>query len=66
MSVIKGHRKPVLFWLMGPENIREIIRKDLEEEGWPTFYEIHRTVRVMASLFDQSRRGKKRLEKPWL
>jgi acetyltransferase len=65
MSVIKGHRKPVLFWLMGPENIREIIRKDLEEEGWPTFYEIHRTVRVMASLFDQSRRGKKSLEKPW-
>jgi hypothetical protein len=50
---------------MGPENIREIIRKDLEEEGWPTFYEIHRTVRVMASLFDQSRRGKKSLEKPW-
>jgi acetyltransferase len=64
MSVIKGHRKPVLFWLMGPENIREIIRKDLEEEGWPTFYEIHRTVRVMASLFDQSKYGKKSLKIP--
>ena len=64
MSVIKGHRKPVLFWLMGPENIREIIRKDLEEEGWPTFYEIHRTVRVMASLFDQSKHGKKSLKIP--
>jgi acyl-CoA synthetase (NDP forming) len=64
MSVIKGHRKPVLFWLMGPENIREIIRKDLEEEGWPTFYEIHRTVRVMASLFDQSKYGKKNLKIP--
>jgi acetyltransferase len=66
MSVIKGHRKPVLFWLMGPENIREIIRKDLEEEGWPTFYEIHRTVRVMASLFDQSKYGKKNLKIPFI
>jgi len=66
MSVIKGNRKPILFWLIGPEKIREITRKALEEEGWPTFYEIHRTVRVMAILFDQSRRGKKSLEKPWL
>jgi acetyltransferase len=34
----------------------------LEKEGWPTFYEIHRTVKVMASLFDQGKKRKKDLE----
>jgi acetyltransferase len=38
---------------MGPEPGREVTRLNLEEEGWPTFDEIHRTVRVMASLFEQ-------------
>ncbi len=64
MSVIKGCRKPILFWLLGPEKSREVTRMALEEEGWPTFYEIHRTVRVMASFFDQSKYGKKSLKIP--
>lgn len=64
MSVIKGCRKPILFWLLGPEKSREVTRIALEEEGWPTFYEIHRTVRVMASFFDQSKYGKKSLKIP--
>jgi acyl-CoA synthetase (NDP forming) len=64
MSVIKGRRKPILFWLLGPEKSREVTRMALEEEGWPTFYEIHRTVRVMASFFDQSKYGKKSLKIP--
>ncbi len=45
----------ILFWLMGPEKSRETTRIALEEEGWPTFSEIHRTVRVMASLFERQR-----------
>jgi acetyltransferase len=52
MSGIKKPSKPILFWLMGPEKGREPTRLTLEEEGWPTFYEIHRTVKVMASLFE--------------
>jgi acetyltransferase len=52
MSGIKKPSKPILFWLMGPERGREPTRLTLEEEGWPTFYEIHRTVKVMASLFE--------------
>ena len=52
MSGIQKPRKPILFWLIGPEKGREVTRKALEEDGWPTFYEIHRTVRVMASLFE--------------
>jgi acyl-CoA synthetase (NDP forming) len=64
MSVIKEHRKPILFWLIGPEGVREITRSALEEEGWPTFYEIHRTVRVMATLSDQSKHAEKTLETP--
>ena len=59
MSDIKKPTKPILFWLMGPEQGREITRMALEEDGWPTFDEIHRTVRVMASLFEQSRYGNK-------
>lgn len=59
MSGIGMSRKPILFWLMGPEKGREITRMTLEEDGWPTFFEIHRTVRVMASLFDQSKYGNK-------
>jgi acyl-CoA synthetase (NDP forming) len=54
LSSIKKFRKPILFWLIGPEKGRESTRLALEEEGWPTFYEIHRTVKVMASLFNQS------------
>ena len=53
MSGIGMPRKPILFWLLGPEKGREITRIALEEDGWPTFDEIHRTVRVMASLFEQ-------------
>lgn len=55
MSGVKGPRKPILFWLIGPESVREATRLPLEEEGWPTFYEIHRTVRAMASLFERLR-----------
>jgi acetyltransferase len=60
LSGIKKSRKPILFWLIGPEKGREPTRLTLEEEGWPTFFEIHRTVRVMASLFEQSKgRGRR-------
>jgi acetyltransferase len=62
MSSIKKPRKPILFWLIGPEKGREPTRLALEEEGWPTFYEIHRTVKVMASLFEKSRRRSRRSE----
>lgn len=55
MSGIKISRKPILSWLMGPEKSRETIRIALEEEGWPTFTEIHRTVEVMARLFEYCR-----------
>jgi len=57
MSGINKPSKPILFWLMGPEKGREPTRLILENEGWPTFEEIHRTVKVMASLFEN--RGKK-------
>jgi len=58
--------KPVLFWLMGPEKRRESTRLTLEEEGWPTFLEIERTVKVMASLFEHSgtRRDLRRISSP--
>jgi acetyltransferase len=64
LSGIKKPRKPILFWLIGPEKAREITRMSLEEEGWPTFCEIHRTVRVMASLFEQPKQAKKPSEIP--
>jgi acetyltransferase len=44
--------------LIGPEKVREPIRLALEEEGWPTFHEIHRTVKVMARLFENDGRTK--------
>jgi len=53
LSGIRKPRKPILFWLIGPEKIRDETRFPLEKEGYPTFYEIHRTVRVMASLFER-------------
>jgi acetyltransferase len=53
-SGIKKPRKPMLFWLLGPEKGREPTRLTLEAEGWPTFAEIHRTVKVMATLFERS------------
>jgi acyl-CoA synthetase (NDP forming) len=62
LSSIKKSRKPILFWLIGPEKGRELTRLALEEEGWPTFYEIHRTVKVMASLFEQSKGRNNRSE----
>ena len=62
LSGIKKSRKPILFWLIGPEKGREPTRLALEEEGWPTFFEIHRTVRVMASLFEQSKGRSRRSE----
>jgi acetyltransferase len=34
----------------------------LEDMGWPVFHEIHRTVRAMASLFDQGKKRKKDLK----
>jgi acyl-CoA synthetase (NDP forming) len=52
LSRIRKPCKPILFWLIGPEKGRESTRLTLEEEGWPTFLEIHRTVKVMASLFE--------------
>jgi acyl-CoA synthetase (NDP forming) len=64
MSGIQKPQKPILFWLIGPEKNREKTRVVLEEEGWPTFSEIHRTVKVMASLFEHSRRGGKSFEPP--
>jgi len=57
MSGIKHSQKPMLFWLLGPEKVREPTRLALEEEGWPTFSEINRTVRVMASVFERAKRG---------
>jgi acetyltransferase len=62
MSGIKEPRKPILFWLIGPEKGREPTRMTLEREGWPTFHEIHRTVKVMASLFEESNRKNGRSE----
>ncbi len=62
LSVIKEPRKPILFWLIGHKKGREETRMTLEKEGWPTFDEIHRTVKVMASLFDQARKRKKDLK----
>jgi acyl-CoA synthetase (NDP forming) len=53
---IKKSQKPILFWLIGPEKGREPTRLALEEEELPTFNEIHRMVRVMASLFEESKR----------
>ena len=53
LSGVNGLRKPIFFWLVGPEKIREATQLPLEEEGWPTFHEIHRTVRVMAGLFER-------------
>ena len=58
MPGIKKPYKPILFWLMGLEKSREQTRLALEEEGWPTFNEIHRTVKVMASLFEHNKRGR--------
>ena len=62
MSVVNEPRKPILFWLIGHRKGREETRMTLEKEGWPTFDEIHRTVKVMASLFDQGKKRKKDLE----
>ena len=62
LSSIKKSRKPILFWLIGHEKSREPTRLALEEEGCPTFYEIHRTVKVMASLFEQSKGRSSRSE----
>jgi len=56
MSGMKNSQKPMLFWLLGPEKAREPTRLALEEEGWPTFSEINRTVRVMASVFERTKR----------
>ncbi len=54
LSNVRKPCKPVLFWLIGPEKGREPTRLSLEEEGWPTFLEIRRTVKVMASLFENN------------
>jgi acetyltransferase len=62
LSSTKKSRKPILFWLIGPEKGREPTRLALEEEGCPTFYEIHRTVKVMASLFEKSKGRSSRSE----
>lgn len=59
---IKKSQKPILFWLIGPEKGREPTRLALEEEELPTFYEIHRMVKVMASLFEESKRRVRRPE----
>jgi acetyltransferase len=62
MSGIKKPYKPILFWLIGLEKALEKTRMALEEEGWPTFNEIHRTVKVMASLFEMGRRKREPLK----
>ena len=62
LSGIKKPCKPILFWLIGPEKGREPTRLALEEEGWPTFLEIHRTVKVMASLFENDGTRRELLE----
>jgi acetyltransferase len=62
MAGIKGPRKPILFWLIGPQKGEEATRMTLEEMGWPVFHEIHRTVKVMASLFDQGKKRTRDLE----
>lgn len=64
MSVVKAPWKPILFWLMGPEKGREPTRLTLEEEGWPAFAEIHRTVRVMGCLFENRKERSERLTSP--
>lgn len=58
MAGVKEPRKPIFFWLIGPQKGEAATRTALEEMGWPVFHEIHRTVKVMASLFEQ---GKKRI-----
>jgi acyl-CoA synthetase (NDP forming) len=63
MAGIKGPRKPILFWLIGPQKGEEATRMTLEEMGWPVFHEIHRTVKVMASLFDQGKKRTRDLER---
>ena len=62
MAGIKEPRKPILFWLIGPQKGEEATRMTLEEMGWPVFHEIHRTVKVMASLFDERKKRTKDLE----
>jgi acetyltransferase len=52
LSNIQKPCKPILFWLIGPDKGREPTRLDLEAQGWPTFLEIERTVKVMGSLFE--------------
>jgi acetyltransferase len=64
MAGIKKPQKPILFWLIGPQKGEEATRMTLEEMGWPVFHEIHRTVKVMASLFDEGRKRKKDLKIP--
>ena len=64
MPNIEKSRKPILFWLMGPEKGKEATRMALEEMGWPAFLEIHRTVKVMASLFERDKKITKDLETP--
>jgi acetyltransferase len=62
MAGIKNPRKPILFWLIGPQKGEEPTRMTLEKMGWPVFHEIHRTVKVMASLFTQGKKRKKDLK----
>jgi acetyltransferase len=62
MAAIKEPRKPILFWLIGPRKGEEATRMTLEEMGWPVFHEIHRTVKVMSSLFDERKKRTKELE----
>jgi len=57
MPRIQKPKKPILCWLIGPGEGREKTRMGLEEEGWPTFSEIQRTVKVMASLFEHPGRS---------
>jgi acetyltransferase len=62
MADIKKPRKPILFWLIGPKKGEEPTRMALEDLDWPVFHEIHRTVKVMVSLFDRGKKRKKDLE----
>ena len=62
MAGIKEPRKPILFWLIGPQKGEIPTRMALEEMGWPVFHEINRTVKVMAYLFDEGEKRKKDLQ----
>jgi acyl-CoA synthetase (NDP forming) len=51
MGVIEDRNKPVLTWLIGLKDTIEPAKIGMERHGWPVFDEIHRLVKVMATIF---------------